>query len=709
MKKALYLLAVLFLVSTSVNAAQTVYDDNYQENPNYIQGNKYLKSSQYSSAITEFKKALRTNPADGAALIGLSNAYNMRAVYYNNTVKDTDKAISDIKSALFYIKYYAQGSSGAITQQTLSSIENNLKTLENSKKSAITAEDRLAWAKNSRVQGEFAASAYDYIQISTNPKYAYEADCALGDIYKILNRPDKSLTYFQKALSLKPENGDIHLKLARTYEQMNDYNSALKEYDVALKNSSEKEDILSSLEKIWQKKVDEFPKDAEAHANLGVVYQNQKRYAEALNEYKKAESLNPSNLNTKINIGTLFQEQKKYDNAISTYNSILAIQPYNAKVLVYKAECSKALNRKEEAIELYKTALNIEPKNAQIKAELYELLKNTMSTEDVLAFLYKNVQNSPMDASSYYEFAYELHKANKIDDAITYYIETIKLDKNKIDAYVNLSQAYRQKKKYKDAYDVIKKAKAVAPENEQVKSQYALIASEYASNKYTIATNAYESGDYKKAIEEYKLIEPATTDSLIGIAAAYQALSDTKEAIEYYKKAMEIAPKNDEIPVYIASLYVNSNDEVNAKKYVETALTLNPNNKQAKELQKYLVSKDTEELIKRAVSLYDAGKYNEAIPVFDKILAADSQNATVYYYRALSYDGIKNYKKAIEDYKLTLKYAPDMHIAYYSMGVDYDSLNEYSSAKENYKKFIEKNTEDNEYRQYAQARVKEIK
>ena len=73
-------------------------------------------------------------------------------------------------------------------------------------------------------------------------------------------------------------------------------------------------------------------------------------------------------------------------------------------------------------------------------------------------FLYKNVQNSPMDANAYYEFAYELHKAGKIDDSITYYNQTIKLDKTKTDAYINLSQAYRQKKDYANAYNVIKKA-----------------------------------------------------------------------------------------------------------------------------------------------------------------------------------------------------------------------------------------------------------
>ena len=105
MKKILWLLICILIVNSN-SFAQTVYDDNYQENPNYVQGMKYYESSQYSSAINEFKKAIRVNPNDTSALVGLSNAYNSRAVYYNNTANNTPAAISDIKSALFFVKYF---------------------------------------------------------------------------------------------------------------------------------------------------------------------------------------------------------------------------------------------------------------------------------------------------------------------------------------------------------------------------------------------------------------------------------------------------------------------------------------------------------------------------------------------------------------------------------------------------------------------------
>ena len=702
MKKLLSIF-ILFITIQNYAFSQTVYDDNYQENPNYIQGNKYLKNSQYSSAINEFKKAIRTNPMDSSSIIGLSNAYNMRAEYYNNTVKATDKAISDLKSALFFTKYFSDSSFASA--QVIAGTEKNLSIIE---KKQISDSERLNLAKTQRTKGEFAAAAYDYYQLLNSPNYKVEANCAIGDIYKIFNRPEKALIFYKNALASDPKNTDVHLKLARTYEQLNNFSESLKEYSYVLDTSAERDDILISLERIWQKKVDESPKDAEAHANLGVVYQKQKRYAEALTEYQKAEALNPSNINTKINIGTLYQEQKKYDLALNTYNSILQAQPHNTNVMLYKAECLKELRRNDDAIAQYKNVLNMDPKNSAAKAALFDLLKDTMPVEDVLAFLYKNVQNSPMDANSYYEFAYELHKANKIDDAIIYYLQTIKLDNTKIDAYINLSQAYRQKKNYADAYSIIQKAKALAPDNELVKKQFDIVAKEFASNKYTIASSAFQSGDYQRAISEYMKITPATVDSLIGIAASYQSLKNNDKAIEFYKKAMDLDSNNSDLPFYIASIYANQNNFKQASNYAQIALTKNPSNTKAKELSDYISSKQTEGILTQAIQMYDEKKYNEAISLFDKVLRITPTNATVYYYRAMSFDALNNYQKAIADYKSTLKYAPEMTIAYYSLGVDYDALNNYQSAKENYQKYIDLTDEDNDYKNYAQIRIKEI-
>ena len=62
----------------------------------------YLEQGQYSSAIVEFRKAMRINYLDNSARIGLINSYLARATYYANQEQSYDKAANDFRSALFY-------------------------------------------------------------------------------------------------------------------------------------------------------------------------------------------------------------------------------------------------------------------------------------------------------------------------------------------------------------------------------------------------------------------------------------------------------------------------------------------------------------------------------------------------------------------------------------------------------------------------------
>ena len=110
-------------------------------------------------------------------------------------------------------------------------------------------------AKTLRTQGEFAAAAYDFIELAktqTNLK----ADCYVqaGDIMNILGLFDNSINYYQLALNENPKKEEIQLKLARVYERAGKIDEAAKAYENICENSEENSDILYSLENIWNSK-----------------------------------------------------------------------------------------------------------------------------------------------------------------------------------------------------------------------------------------------------------------------------------------------------------------------------------------------------------------------------------------------------------------------------------------------------------------------
>ncbi|MBR6163562.1 tetratricopeptide repeat protein [bacterium] len=708
MKKSLLLFISLLVLAQPIYAQQ-VYDDNSVENPYYTQGNKYLNNSQFTSAIGEYKKALRENPNDFSSVIGLSNAYNSRAVYYNNTAKNPTKAANDLRSAIFYMKYFSSDSQ-ASTQNSVAKMEENLKSLLSATNYSNAPENIYNTAKKLRTEGEFAASGYEWYKLLKDNKYRYEANVNLGDIFNILAKPQNAVGFYETANNIKPNNPDLSIKLARVYDQTGNIEKATTQYNSALASSTgETDDILNSLERIWQKRVMQNPKDAEAHANLGVIYQKQKLYNEALAEYQKAESLNNRNVNTRLNIGTLYQEQKNYDMAINVYNSILQVYPNNTQALTYKAQCLKALGRNEEAIKTYQNVLGYEPANKVVRAELFEILKATMPTENVLQYLYQSVQAQPMDATTYYDFAYELHKANKINDAITYYNQTLKMTSEIPDCYVNLSQAYRQKQDLVSARKVIEDGLKKYPNNDMMKKQLATIDQETLSSHLNNAAKAIEKADYEKAIEFYSKINPPTVDSLIGIASSYQELGNSQKALDYFKQALKLDPKNADLQYYVGTLYYNMNDYNSAKPYLTNAIKLNsPQSEDAKKLVAYIDSVSAVGKLDSAYNLYNEGKYPEAVALLNEIIKAVPDNATAYYYRGLVYDAQTKYAQAIKDYESALKYSPDFTLSYYSIAVDYDNLQKWAEAKSNYQKFVDSTKETNEYTDYAKKRLSEI-
>lgn len=708
MKKTFFYSLILFFI---VSNASFAYDDyeTYTPNAYYESGMQYFQNNQYTSAIAEFKKALRENPADSSAKIGIINAYISRAAYYTNKSSEYQKGANDLRSALFYMKYYDNLAGDYNTTQAMNSAQNNLDLLLNTFKADTTPKGRYAAAKTLRSQGEFAASAYESFQIINDNSYNKYAYANIGDVMNIMALPQKAVFYYERAVKLDSNNVDLHLKLARAYDAIGNTQGATNEYNYALAKSSEKTDILASLEKIWQQRVQSNPGDAEAHANLGAVYQKEGNYDAAMAEYKKAEAINPTNETTRLNMGTLYQILKNYDGAIAAYNSIIALYPNHVNAHIYKAQCLKELGQNEEAIKEYKMAMSYDPGNNEAKTQLFELLKNTMPADQVLSYLYQNVQSQPMNPSNYYDFAYELHKAGKLDDAIVYYNQTIKLDPKNIDSYVNLSQVYRQKGDLDQARKTIQNAKAIFPDNADIKKQYDSIIAEQSSNIYTEATKLFEQTKYQDAIFAYTKIQPPTTESLLGIAASYQALENFRSAAEYYKKALAKDPTNPDIMYYLGAAYVNLDDYTNGKLYLDKAVAIDKANTKAKDLLKFIADQQNTKLLDQAISYYDTKKYAESLKVLNTIIIKDMRNGNAYYYRGMVYDAQAKYNLAIIDYQNALKYNKELTLAYYSVAIDYDSLGKFKEAVMNYKKYLAAKPEENEYTKYARKRALELK
>ncbi len=670
-------------------------------------GTQYLANYQYSSAITEFKSALRINYMDNSARVQIINSYLARGQHYANKEKDWAKAADDYRSALFYMLLYptntsSQGSSAVVP------VTQNLNICLNMLNFDKTPQSRYEKAKALRAEGNFAAAAYEFNQALGDKSLIKDCYAQTGDIMKILGNDPKAADFYRKAISVDPSDTKLRLAYANLLDKLGSEDAAVEEFNYILGQSEGNKDVLYSLERIYKRKLMNNPSDADLNANLGAILQKQEKFDEALTYYKKSEQLNPANVNTRLNVGTLYQQKGDYKTAIIAYDSVLILYPDNVNANLYKAQCQAALGNHKEAQETFKKVLALDPSNAIAQSELFNSAKANMTTAQFIEYVKKN-SNGADTTAMLYNYGLDLHKQNKFDDAIIIYDSLLDKDSTG-EIYVNKAIAQTQKKDYENALATLEAAKGKFPDNPLIVNGIKDINNTLMNNQLNVAAEYYNNKDYNNAIAAYLKIQPATPDTMIGVASAYQNLNDTQNAILYYKKALELKPTDSDIAYYIAALYADSEDFTNSEVYANRALELNKNNDNAKNLLVSIKEHNTGKALDDAIALFDSEKYEESLPLLNQVLASDANNAYALYYRAMIYDAQKKLNEAIEDYKKALSINPtDLQIINYMIAVDYDTLEKYKEAYEYYLAYANSSAQEDEYKTFAKSRAEELK
>ncbi len=672
----------------------------------YDLGQQYLANYQYSGAITEFKNALRINYLDNSARIGLINSYLARGMYYGKEEKNYAKAADDYRSALFYMVYYPTKNTSSA--DTVAQVTGILNRCLNATGFDTSPANRFQTAKQLRAEGNFAAAAYEFNQTLADKSLQKDSFEQVGDVMKLLGNNQKAAEYYRKAIAVAPTDIELRLAYAKMLDNLGNEDAAVVEYNYILSKTTDNKEVLYALERIYKKKLENSPSDADITANLGAIMQKQGKFDEALLYYQKSEYLNPSNINTRLNVGTLYQQKGDAKTAIKAYDSVLILYPDNVNANLYKAQANASLGDTKAAIAGYQKVLALDPSNTQAQTQMLNLVKGSMTTSQFIDYVKKNLAASN-PADLFYNYALDLHKQNKLADAITMYNEALKLNTKNPEIYLNLAIAQNQSGAPETALNTLKSASASFPSNTQLKDAINSITQDAINNRLAKAASYYDIKDYNNAIAEYAKINPPTADSMLGIASSYQAMEDYDNAITYYQKALQLKPVDSDIPYYIAVLYAQKEDWANAKSYLDKSLAINKNNEKSLDFMQSVNEQLSLKSLNKAISYYEAEKYDDSLKLLNQILSTDVSNSYAYYYRGMIYDAKNQRQQAIDDFKKAYTLNKEFTILNYMIAADYDALGNTKEALKYYSDYANSNAEDDEYKQYAKSRAEELK
>ena len=700
------LVGVMNFITPSVFGSEGYYE-------HYSKAQQCYFNAQYSTAIDEYKQALAKRNGDNSARIGLINSYLARGTYFANYESNYKDAANDFRSALYYLKYYVENDVAMNSLNSISSATRSLKYCEKQYGADTSAEGHYKTACLLDGLGNYPAAIYEYEQVVNNPAYRTKALTRIASMMSVMKNYSKAEEYYSLVVNAQPDDITARLRYANILDKLGNTKGSCEQYNYVLSHCENNPEILCDLERIYNKKLMISPKDADLLADLGAIKQRQGKYAEAYELYKQSQ-LQPNRseetaLNTQLNMGTLLQVQGQYDKAIEVYKNILIMHPSNYYANLYLAQCYEAKpDCKKLALQQYKKVESINPDTDEFKDKISELTRCSMSAEEVYLYVKSMVHPDKFYVDELYDFAIKEHEQNNYDCAIKYYTLIKNVDSSREGVYENLALCYANKKDYQKAKEIIAEGQSIFPD----KTSFAKLLADVNSNKDSetlqSAYDAYNKGDYTTAIKLYSSISEQTTDILLGLAGAYQALKQFDNALNCYQKALQQSPKNSDIAYSIGAMYVNMQKYSDAKHYFEQALTLNPNNTNAKEALLDMKDVISQTHVQDAVALIEHQQYDDALKLLNKAISENSNNADAYYYRASIYDVKTNYILAINDYKKSMTLNTNQPVTNYLIAIDYENIKDIKSALEYYKKFLQVYTKDDEYSQYVKARIPEI-
>ena len=265
-----------------------------------------------------------------------------------------------------------------------------------------------------------------------------------------------------------------------------------------------------------------------AYFGLGYVYRAQKNSIKAIDAFKKAIELRPTESSYLRSLAETYYDDKNYDEAVRVYKRSLEIEPGNSNALIKLSLALVALERYDESISYLNKAIEINPSQAALfyyyQSYAYKQAKQLTKAIE-LAQKAVNLQPKEIDYQEGLASAY--YKAKQYEQAAGAYKKALELDPKRLDVLNGLGISLTYLRKYDEALATFRKGIEIDPDN--AGTFYYNIACNYAlQNKIPqalenleVALAKYKYGELEEIRSDPDFASIRNADSFKNLLAKY--------------------------------------------------------------------------------------------------------------------------------------------------------------------------------------------
>lgn len=403
----------------------------------------------------------------------------------------------------------------------------------------------------------------------------------------------------------------------------------------------------------------------------------------------------------------VFNTTENYEKALFIIDSALKNDLKNTDLLCLKANYLLLMNNQNESRNIYKNVLQIEPYNSVAIYQLFKICQNEYPNDTDLTK--KIFSNNTVE--NYENLIDVLLENDEIEAAKSYAKIRINKYPDSTKNYVTLSEIYFNEGDLQKSYELLKSVRNKIQDNDTI-AKYNILLAKMSDEPVKEADVLMQNNLYEQALEVLKSANQNNLYVILSQARANYFVGNKQNSFQLLNKAMTMFPNNADVMCYFGYIFYQEKDYESAKKYLNDALKISPENEYAKNLLTS-VNKDLEETyINKIINTYEVGNYTETMNLINEAIKLNSKDSFLYLYKGLTYIALNNYPASTAQFYKAIELDNKNYDAYFYLAVAFDNLSEQENAKMYYQKFVElfpkNDIGDSERLKYALDRINEI-
>ena len=383
------------------------------------------------------------------------------------------------------------------------------------------------------------SAGYTNTNIIIHPEVFMGVSVNLGMIYIYYEMYNEAIEVLRNALKFYPDDFDANWNLAVAYYTKGDIANAIPQLERCVKLN---------------------PKNPEIHNAIGLLYYGSKLYHAALEEFQKAEEMDPQEKQYSYNKGVVLAKLGRDKEASDAFEKATGFNDADDMFRIYSEQVQANKARK-----LYNDGCSaMESNNISKAIELFE----------------RAISIKPDMVEAYINLGACYRAKNDIQKQIFFLEEAAKLKPNMPDIYFNLGLAYSDARMYLNARIALESVLELKPS--------------FKEAHFNLGTIYYKIGWYNEAIAEFaKCVElsPSWFEAYLNMGSSYLKIGKVEEAKNQFEKALEIKPDSAEANYCLGIAHTKLQNYDQAEILFRKALSIEPWHRMSsimlKELENY--------------------------------------------------------------------------------------------------------------------------